>query len=198
MLRIYPTQVGERALIWCRAGICAADFEAHAAEIAAACYARQARVEGNKRWAQLVQLDIVRRDTLAAHTSSPPVSPGCLPNGGRRHDHRDDPLLAALADAAQRKQRADHDIRLLLAYAREHVQPRPYRLADLADAAGMSISGVRTAYTQADIDQAARLTGGSRGRHLLAVITSLLVNGARLPASITHRCLTRHPATTRA
>jgi hypothetical protein len=88
----------------------------------------------------------------------------------------EDPLIAALADARQRKQRADHDIRLLLAYAREHVQPRPYRLADLAQAAGMSTSGVRTAYTQADIEQAARLTGGSRGRHLLAVITSLLVS----------------------
>jgi hypothetical protein len=59
--------VGERALIWCRAGICAADFEAHTPEIAAACYARQARVEGSKRWAQLVQVDIVRRDTLAPH-----------------------------------------------------------------------------------------------------------------------------------
>jgi hypothetical protein len=67
ILRIHPTKVGERALIWCRAGICAADFEAHTPEIAAACYARQARVEGNRRWAQLVQLDIVRRDTLAAH-----------------------------------------------------------------------------------------------------------------------------------
>jgi hypothetical protein len=67
VLRIAPTEVGERALIWCRAGICAEDFEAHAAEIAAACLARQARIEGNKRWAQLVQLDIVRRDTLAAH-----------------------------------------------------------------------------------------------------------------------------------
>jgi hypothetical protein len=67
VLRIHPTQVGERALIWCRAGICGADFEAHTPEIAAACYARQARVEGNKRWAQLVQVDIVRRDTLAPH-----------------------------------------------------------------------------------------------------------------------------------
>jgi hypothetical protein len=67
VLRIHPTQVGERALIWCRAGICAADFEAHTPEIAAACYARQARVEGSKRWAQLVNLDIVRRDTLAPH-----------------------------------------------------------------------------------------------------------------------------------
>ena len=67
VLRIHPTQVGERALIWCRAGICTADFEAHTPEIAAACYARQARVEGNKRWAQLLNLDIVRRDTLASH-----------------------------------------------------------------------------------------------------------------------------------
>ena len=40
----------------------------------------------------------------------------------------------------------------------------------------MSISGVRSAYTQADIEQAARLTGGARGRHLLAVITTLLVS----------------------
>jgi hypothetical protein len=71
VLRIYPTQVGERALIWCRAGICAADFAAHAEEIAAACYARQARVEGDKRWAQLVNLDVVRRDTLAAHQVIP-------------------------------------------------------------------------------------------------------------------------------
>jgi hypothetical protein len=92
-----------------------------------------------------------------------------------------DPLLAALADAAQRKRRADRDIRLLLAYAREHVLPRPYRLADLAEAAGMSLSGVRAAYTQADIDHAAALTGGARGRHLLAVITSLLIGGRNAP-----------------
>jgi hypothetical protein len=72
VLRIRPTRVGERALIWCRAGICAADFEAHAQEIAAACYARQARVEGNKRWAQLVNVDIVRHDTLGTHQVIPP------------------------------------------------------------------------------------------------------------------------------
>jgi hypothetical protein len=71
VLRIHPTQVGERALIWCRAGICAADFEAHTPEIAAACYARQARLEGSKRWAQLLYLDIVRRDTLGAHNVIP-------------------------------------------------------------------------------------------------------------------------------
>ena len=71
VLRISPTQVGERALIWCRAGICAADFEAHTGEIAAACYARQARVKGNKRWAQLVTVDVVRHDTLGAHQVIP-------------------------------------------------------------------------------------------------------------------------------
>ena len=99
----------------------------------------------------------------------------------------EDPLLAALAQARERRQRADRQIRLLLAYARELSTPRPYRLADLAQAAGLSLSGVRTAYSKADIEHAAQLTGGSRSRHLLAVITSLLVNGPQ-PAR------ERHPA----
>jgi len=67
ILRIHPTEVGERATIWCRAGICFEDFEAHTGEIAAACYAREARIERSKRWAQIVRVNIVRRDTLAAH-----------------------------------------------------------------------------------------------------------------------------------
>jgi hypothetical protein len=90
----------------------------------------------------------------------------------------DDPLLAALAEARECKEQIDRDIRLLLAYARELATPRPYRLADLAHAAGMSISGVRTAYTQADIAHAARLTGGTRARHLEAVITCLLADSS--------------------
>jgi hypothetical protein len=81
VLRISPTRVGERALIWCRAGICAEDFEAHAAEIAAACLARQARIEGSKKWAQLVHLDIVRRDTLAPHHVIPSGLTGWPPAG---------------------------------------------------------------------------------------------------------------------
>jgi hypothetical protein len=76
VLRITPTEVGERALIWCRAGICAEDFEAHSGEIAAACYARQARISVSKQRAQLVTLDIVRHDTLAAHNV---ISPGLAP-----------------------------------------------------------------------------------------------------------------------
>ena len=61
-----PTKVGERAHILCRAGICAEDFEAHIGEIRAATYARDARVTRNPRWSQLVTIDIIRRDTLAA------------------------------------------------------------------------------------------------------------------------------------
>ena len=66
-----PTKVGERAHVLCRAGICAEDFEAHIGELRAACYARDARVTRNIRWSQLVTIDIIRRDTLAASQSVP-------------------------------------------------------------------------------------------------------------------------------
>ena len=65
-----------------------------------------------------------------------------------------DALLIALAETRRRRDQADEYIRTLLAYARELTEPRPYRLADLAEAAGMSISGVRTAYSALDIDRA--------------------------------------------
>jgi len=93
-----------------------------------------------------------------------------------RHDS--DPLLEAIGNARQRKEHADRDIRLLLAYAREHVTPRPYRLADLAEAAGMSISGVRRGYSQADIDQAARALRDGQ-RHIEQAVTALLARGER-------------------
>jgi hypothetical protein len=68
-----PTKVGERAWVLCRAGICAEDFEDHIEELRAACFAREARVTRNRRWSQLVTIDIIRRDTLAAtqHVPSP-------------------------------------------------------------------------------------------------------------------------------
>jgi hypothetical protein len=75
-----------------------------------------------------------------------------------------DTLLVALADARRRRDQADGDIRMLCAYARELTTPRPYRLADLAEAAGMSISGVRTAYGTRDIGHAKQMPAppGSR------------------------------------
>ena len=70
-----------------------------------------------------------------------------------------DPLIGALAQARRAKEEAEERIRELLAYGREFVQPRPYTLGDLAAAAGMSISGVRTAYAHRDVDAVAGATG---------------------------------------
>lgn len=68
-----------------------------------------------------------------------------------------DPVLAALEEARDRRNQADYDIRVLLAYARELTRPRPYRLTDLAAAAGMSISGVRAAYSRQHVEDAERI-----------------------------------------
>jgi hypothetical protein len=108
------------------------------------------------------------------------------------HDRRDplptpayaerDPLVAALAEARQRRDQADRDMRVLLAFAREITAPRPYRLADLAEAAGMSISGIRAAYSSGDVQHAARLLDGTPLRHLQAAITTLLADGQHAAA----------------
>jgi hypothetical protein len=70
-----------------------------------------------------------------------------------------DAVLAALADAHARRVRAEEEIRLLLAYARRFVYPHPYTFGELAQAVGMSISGVRTAYGAEDVDKVAAATG---------------------------------------
>jgi hypothetical protein len=71
----------------------------------------------------------------------------------------EDSLLASLARARDRMLAAQRDLRLLLAYAREFAEPRTYRLDDLAQAAGMSISGIRTAYDDDKITQVAEMSG---------------------------------------
>jgi hypothetical protein len=79
ILRIHPTEVGERAYLWLRAGICAEDFEAHKEEISAACYARDARITRDKQRSQLISIDVIRRDTLhATRHVSPQVIPGMV------------------------------------------------------------------------------------------------------------------------
>jgi hypothetical protein len=65
ILWIRPTEVGERAHLLCRAGVCADDFADHIGEIAAACWARDARVTRSPRFAHLITIDIHRRDLLA-------------------------------------------------------------------------------------------------------------------------------------
>jgi hypothetical protein len=76
-----------------------------------------------------------------------------------------DPVLAAIEEARIRRDQANRDIRILLAYARELTRPRPYRLADLASAAGISVSGVRTAYTQQDTEIAHRILCAASDGH---------------------------------
>ena len=78
----------------CRAGICAEDFEAHIGELRAACYARDARVTRNRRWSQLMTIDIIRRDTLAASEliASPLAAPDrALPPAGPVPDDEHEP-----------------------------------------------------------------------------------------------------------
>lgn len=70
-----------------------------------------------------------------------------------------DPLLDAIAMARHGMLQAEARMRLLIAYGREFTRPRPYKLEDLAGAAGMSISGVRTAYDDDEIAEVAKRTG---------------------------------------
>lgn len=66
-----------------------------------------------------------------------------------------DAVLNALADAQARRTQAIEEIRLLLAYARVFATPQPYSLGMLARVAGLSVSGVRTAYTTDDVQKVA-------------------------------------------
>ena len=66
IVRVGRTPVGERAIVWCRPGICAEDLEARVEDIRAACMARDARVTRHERWSHIVFVEIVRRDPLAA------------------------------------------------------------------------------------------------------------------------------------
>jgi hypothetical protein len=78
------------------------------------------------------------------------------------HDDRYDPLLGEIAAARHTMLAAEARMRLLIAYGREFT--RPHRLEDIARAAGMSISGIRTAYNEEEIAEVARLTGARPSR----------------------------------
>jgi AraC-like DNA-binding protein len=75
------------------------------------------------------------------------------------HEEDYDLLLGEIAGARYAMLQAQGRMRLLIAYGREFTRPRPYRLEDLARVAGMSISGIRTAYDQDEIAEVAKLTG---------------------------------------
>lgn len=63
---VRPTPVGERVRLLMRPGICADDLEGRSAYIAAACWARDARVRANRRMSALVTVDVIRHNPLTA------------------------------------------------------------------------------------------------------------------------------------
>ncbi|MFJ8113294.1 hypothetical protein [Streptomyces sp. NPDC096132] len=76
-------------------------------------------------------------------------------HGGPDHD----PLLASLGDLVAIKKAADEQIRLLLAYGRVYVTPRPHTLETLGQAAGLTPSGVSRAFGAKEILAVGNLTG---------------------------------------
>lgn len=75
-----------------------------------------------------------------------------------------DPLISQIASTRAEIREAEKRLRLLLAYGREFVEPRPYTLDSLAQAAGMSVSGVRTAYDNEEIFTVAKMIGAKLRR----------------------------------
>ncbi|WP_189956751.1 hypothetical protein [Streptomyces alanosinicus] len=75
-----------------------------------------------------------------------------------------DPLLLALDDLKAQKEAVDAQIRRLLAWGREFHGSRPYGLEELARRAGYSVSGVRTAYGETEINQVAAQIGREPNR----------------------------------
>ncbi len=53
---------GERVRVWCRSGVSAQDFEAARHMLAASCWAQDVLVTRGERYAQLVTLDVIRRN----------------------------------------------------------------------------------------------------------------------------------------
>ena len=70
-----------------------------------------------------------------------------------------DPVLSTLRGLHEQRLQLEANMRLLMAYGRRFTSPRPYKLIDLARAAGLSISGVRIAFTDDEIYQAAEILG---------------------------------------
>jgi hypothetical protein len=63
-----------------------------------------------------------------------------------------DRILTEIAEQARLRKEAEQRLRYLVAYAREFIYPRPYKLVDLARAAGLSISGTRILYADTEVD----------------------------------------------
>ncbi|MFF3442123.1 hypothetical protein [Streptosporangium sp. NPDC002721] len=105
------------------------------------------------------RMDFVQRRVLASNRRD--VEREELKDQIKRADDAFDPLISELRELGRAKREIEEQMRLLVAYGREFVRPEPYRLAPLAEAAGMSISGVRGMYGSSDIQRVANAIGRS-------------------------------------
>ena len=73
VVRSRRTVVGERITLWCRLGQSAEQIAQRIDAVRAAAYCREVRVARDPRRAQLVHVDVIRRDTLRASLPALPV-----------------------------------------------------------------------------------------------------------------------------
>ncbi len=78
----YPTPVGARVVLLLVAGMSAKQIEESADALAAACRARQVRVDTSRRWTAFVRVDVIRHDPLESGT---PIGSRLLSPLRRRH-----------------------------------------------------------------------------------------------------------------
>jgi hypothetical protein len=118
--------------------------------------------------------DLPEDDQISPHQRSAAVDDAWRPRiafiqrlgaTAAEHGPDHDALLAALEDLVAIKKAADVQIRLLLAYARVYVAPRPHTLETLGQAAGLTPSGVSRAFSAKEI----HAVGGLIGRRPAAV-----------------------------
>jgi hypothetical protein len=81
-----PAEYGERAVLWCRAGITADDLNVARAIITAACWARDVRVLPSERGRHMVTLQVTRREPVQELASWPYLA---------RQDEPEEPATAA-------------------------------------------------------------------------------------------------------
>ena len=88
-----PTDHGERVLLWCRAGITAADLFAARHVLASACWASEVRVVPSLRHAHLVTLEVIRNQYPERTAPTPEAWPFLRHVEGDGTDDTEDPDL---------------------------------------------------------------------------------------------------------
>lgn len=91
VIRTRPTPVGTRVTVWMRAGTAieqlGEDDSVRLGIVRAACWAREVRLQRHPRWSHLVQLHLVRHDSLAPSVAVASVLPRLVAVMTQRQPH---------------------------------------------------------------------------------------------------------------